>query len=254
MSWKNFKYEKKDGIGYVTFDRMEKYNAANVTVFDELVAIMGEIDRDNEVRVAILTGQGKSFCAGVDIESFGFDGAKGAYEFIKRCMAAFRSVEEMSKPVIAAVNGYAFGFGLEIGLACDVTIASEKATFGLAEIKHGVLPAITATRGLEMISRKNVSYLAMTGENIDANEAKNLGFVNKVVAHDKLMEEAVAVANKIKQNAPLALNAVKRILNRNNEMHFKDVINFMPGIFMTKDLQAGMKAFLEGRRAEFKGE
>lgn len=253
MAWETFKYEKSDGIGYVTFDRMEKFNAANATTFKELAAIMGEIDVDEEVRVGILTGQGKSFCAGVDIASFDFGRVINSYEFLKSCMGAFRSVEDVSKPVIAAVNGYAFGFGLEIGLSCDITIASEKATFGLAEIKHGVLPGITVTRGLEIISRKNVSYLAMTGDTIDAQEAKAMGFVNKVVPHDKLMEEAVATANKIKQNAPVALGAVKRLLNRNNELHFKDCINFMPGIFMTEDLKEGMTAFFEKRQAVFKG-
>jgi enoyl-CoA hydratase/carnithine racemase len=93
----------------------------------------------------------------------------------------------------------------------------------------------------------------MTGENIDANTARELNFVNKVVPHDKLMEEAVAVAKKIQRNAPLALTNLKRLLNRNSETHFKDVINFMPGLFMTEDLQEGMTAFLEKRKATFKG-
>lgn len=253
MAWETLNYDTSDQIAYVTFNRMEKYNAANLTMFGELAAIMDHIEQDPDIRVGILTGQGKSFCAGVDIESFAFGPVINSYVFIKQCMEAFRSVEEVSKPIIAAVNGYAFGFGLEIGLSCDITLASEKATFGLAEIKHGVLPAITVTRGLETIGRKSVSYLAMTGDTIGAQEAMQMGFVNKVVPHEKLMEEALAVANKIKQNAPVALSAVKRLLNRNNELHFKDVINFMPGIFMTEDLQEGMKAFFEKRRAVFKG-
>lgn len=253
MEWKTLRYEVGEGIAYVTFNRTEKLNAANVEMFEELSRVMAEIERDGEVRVGILTGQGKAFCAGVDIESFDFRRVVTGYEFIKSCMRAFRSVEEVSKPIIAAVNGYAFGFGLEIGLSCDITIASERATFGLAEIKHGVLPAITATRGLEILGRKAVAYLAMTGDTIDAEEARRLGLVNKVVSAEKLTEEAVATAKRIQRNAPLALEAVKRILNRNNEIHFKDVINFMPGIFMTEDLREGMKAFLEKRRANFNG-
>jgi enoyl-CoA hydratase/carnithine racemase len=253
MSWEMFKYEKADGIALVTFDRMEKYNAVDVRVFEEMARIMDEIGKDDEVKVAILTGQGKAFSAGVDIGSFSFDGVKGSYDFIESCMRAFRSVEECPKPVIAAVNGFAFGFGFEIAFTCDITIASEKAAFGLAEIKHGVIPAITITRGLEMVSRKQVAYLAMTGENIDADMAKELGFVNKVVPHDQLMAEAIATAKKIQQNAPMALTTLKRLLNRNNETHFKDVINFMPGLFMSEDLQEGMTAFRERRKANFKG-
>ncbi|MDO8519860.1 MAG: enoyl-CoA hydratase-related protein, partial [Deltaproteobacteria bacterium] len=130
---------------------------------------------------------------------------------------------------------------------------SEKASFGLAEIKHGVIPAITITRGLEIASRKQISYLAMTGENIDPQLAKELGFVNKVVPHDRLMEEAVAIAKKIQQNAPLALTTLKRLLNRNNELHFKDVTSFMPGLFLSEDLHEGMTAFKEKRKAIFKG-
>jgi enoyl-CoA hydratase len=254
MAWETFKYEKSDGIVTVTFDRMEKYNAVNVQVFEELAQIMAEIGKDDDVKVAILTGQGKAFSAGVDIESFGFDGVRGSYDFIESCMRAFRSVEECPKPVIAAVNGFAFGFGFEISFTCDITIASENASFGLAEIKHGVIPAITITRGLEMVSRKQVCYLAMTGENIDAHAARELGFVNKVVPHDQLMEEAVAVAKKIQQNGPLALTVLKRVLNRNNEMHFKDVTNFMQGLFMSEDLNEGMTAFRERRKADFKGQ
>jgi enoyl-CoA hydratase len=253
MSWEMFKYEVSDGIGFVTFDSMDKFNAVNVTAFEEMKEIMEEIGRDENVKVAILTGQGKAFSAGVDIGSFGFDGAKGSYDFIESCMRAFRSVEECPKPVIAAVNGFAFGFGFEIAFTCDITIASEKASFGLAEIKHGVIPAITITRGLEMVSRKQVAYLAMTGENIDAQMAKELGFVNKVVPPDQLMDEAIATAKKIQKNAPLALTNLKRLLNRNSELHFKDVINFMPGLFMSEDLNEGMTAFKEGRKAIFKG-
>jgi enoyl-CoA hydratase/carnithine racemase len=253
MSWEMFKYEVSDGIGFVTFDRMDKFNAVNVTAFEEMKEIMEEIGRDENVKVAILTGQGKAFSAGVDIGSFGFDGVKGSYDFIESCMRAFRSVEECPKPVIAAVNGFAFGFGFEISFTCDITIASEKASFGLAEIKHGVIPAITITRGLEMVSRKQVAYLAMTGENIDAQMAKELGFVNKVVPPDQLMDEAIATAKKIQKNAPLALTNLKRLLNRNSELHFKDVINFMPGLFMSEDLNEGMTAFKERRKAIFKG-
>jgi enoyl-CoA hydratase/carnithine racemase len=252
-SCKYFKYEKSDRIAHITFDRMEKYNAVNTGVFEEMARIMADIGQDPEVGVAILTGQGKAFCAGVDITSFGFNNVKESYDFIESCMRAFRSVEECPKPVIAAVNGFAFGFGFEISFTCDITLASDKASFGLAEIKHGVIPAITITRGLEMVSRKQVAYLAMTGENIDAQTAKELGFVNKVVPHDQLMDEAVSVAKKILQNGPLALTNLKRLLNRNSELHFKDVINFMPGLFMSEDLREGMNAFRERRKAVFKG-
>ncbi len=254
MTWEYFKYEKAEGIAYVTFDRMEKYNAVNTDVFEEMARIMAEIGQDPDVGVAILTGQGKAFCAGVDISSFGFNKVKESYDFIESCMRAFRAVEECPKPVIAAVNGFAFGFGFEISFTCDITLASENATFGLAEIKHGVIPAITITRGLEMVSRKQIAYLAMTGDNIDAQTAKELGFVNRVFPHDRLMDEAVAVARKILQNAPVALTSLKRILSRNSEVHFKDVINFMPGLFVTEDLREGMTAFKERRKAIFKGE
>jgi enoyl-CoA hydratase len=253
MTWKMFKYEKKDGIGFVTFDRMDKFNAVNPDVFNEMVKIFGEIDQDPEVKVAILTGQGKSFSAGVDISTFNFEGSKQALDWTQCCMSAFRAVEECSKPVIAAVNGFAFGFGFEIAFTCDITIASEKASFGLAEIKHGAIPAITITRGLEMVSRKQVCYLAMTGENIGPDVAKELGFVNKVVPHDKLMEEAIAVAKKIQQNAPFALSHLKRVLNRNNETHFKDICNFMTALFVSDDLKEGMKAFYEKRKSNFQG-
>ena len=254
MSYQHLRVDKADGVARVAFDRVEKHNAANLATFDEFIRAMADVDRDDEVQVAIVTGQGpKAFCAGVDMGAFDITDLGQACDWIARCQAVFESVENVRKPVIAAVNGLALGLGLELAMVCDITLASEGAVFGLPEIKHGMLPAVLVTRGLEFLGRKNVAYLAMTGELFSADTARELGLVNKVVPAAQLMPEALALAQRLRGNAPLGLRTVKRLLTRNGQRHSRDVVDFLAPLMLSDDLKEARAAFFEKRKPVFRG-
>jgi enoyl-CoA hydratase/carnithine racemase len=173
--------------------------------------------------------------------------------FIRRCHEAFESIERLPKLVIAAVNGYAFGFGLEITLACDLVIASDRARFGLREMNHGLLPAVTVTRGLDMIGRRRVAWMAYTSEDLSAEEAREFGFVNKVVPHDELVPTYQELATRMAKRAPLAVAYTKRLLTKDAGAHYREGENLMPAIFASQDVEEGRKAFEERREPKFSG-
>ena len=238
----------------VTLNRPEKLNAGSPTLFHELGNVMNEFDGDGDVRAVVLTGGGpKSFSAGADLGGMTFDSMGDGYWFIRRCHEAFESIERLPKPVVAAVNGYAFGFGLEITLSCDLVLASDRARFGLREMNHGLVPAVTLTRGIDIIGRRRVAWLALTSDDLTAAEALEYGFVNKVVPHDELEAEYHALAARLAKRAPLAVAVTKRLLNTDAGTHFRNAENFMPAIFATGDVEEGRKAFEERREPEFRG-
>lgn len=244
-----------DRYAVVTLHRPDVLNAGSPTLFGELAETMDSFDQDDDVRAVVLTGgDGKAFSAGADLGGMTFDSMRDCRGFIRLAHAPFEAIERLPKVVIAAVNGYAFGFGTEIALACDLVIASDKARFGLREMNHGLLPAVTVTRGVDMIGRRRVAWMAYTSDDLSAEEAREYGFVNKVVPHENLVEEYGALARRIAKRAPLAVSFTKWTLNKAAGDHYREGENMMPAIFTSKDVAEGRKAFEERREPVFRGE
>jgi enoyl-CoA hydratase len=253
MEFETILLDKKDQIATITFNRPDKMNAASPAVFSDLDAALTDIEKDDDIRVVILTGKGEAFSAGADVEKFEFDKIIKGIEFIENVARPFLHLEYLPKPVIAAVNGYAYGFGTGITLACDVVIASDKARFGTKEVNWGQIPIETLLRGAEHMGKRTISYMALTGATFTAEEAKSVGLVNKVVPHDQLMEEVMKIAERMKKGAPLAQKMIKMVLNRKCREDWDWTVLMMPAIFSSEDVAESMKAFKEKRKPEFKG-
>jgi enoyl-CoA hydratase/carnithine racemase len=244
-----------DRYAVVTLHRPDHLNAGSPDLFRELGEVMRGFDHDERVRAVVLTGgEGRSFSAGADLGGMTFDNMGNCYWFIRRCNEAFESIELLPKVVVAAVNGFAFGFGLEITLACDLVLASDRARFGLREMNHGLVPAVTLTRGLDIIGRRRVAWMTYTSDDLSAEDARDAGFVNKVVPHEHLSEEYHALAARLAKRAPLAVATSKRLLNKGAGAHYREAENTMPAIFISRDVEEGRVAFSEGRESQFKGE
>jgi enoyl-CoA hydratase/carnithine racemase len=238
----------------VTLHRPDKLNAGSPTLFNELGEVIGGFDGDEAVQAVVLTGgDSKAFSAGADLGGMTFDNARDCFWFIRRCHEAFEAIEALPKVVIAAVNGYAFGFGLEILLSCDLVLSSNRARFGLREMNHGLLPAVTLTRGIDILGRRRVAWLAFTSEDLTAAEAMEYGIVNKVVPHDELSASARELAARMAKRAPIAVAVTKRLLNQHAGPHYRAAENFMPAVFATQDVEEGRKAFEQRREPRFTG-
>lgn len=244
-----------DRYAVVTLNRPDVLNAGSPTLFGELAETIDSFENDDQVRAVVLTGgTGKAFSAGADLGGMTFDNMGNCRRFIRMAHAPFEAIERLSKIVIAAVNGYAFGFGTEISLACDLALASEKARFGLREMNHGLVPAVTITRGLDMIGRRRIAWMAYTSDDVSAEEAREFGFVNKVVPHESLEKEYTDLAVRMAKRAPLAVSSTKWTLNKAAAGHYREGENFMPAIFASADVAEGRKAFEERREPAFRGE
>jgi enoyl-CoA hydratase len=253
MEFETILLEKKDQIATIWFNRPDKMNAASPTVFSDLDAALTDIENDDDIRVVILTGKGEAFSAGADVGKFEFDKIIKGVEFIENVARSFMHFEYLPKPVIAAVNGYAYGFGTGITLACDVVIASDKAKFSTREVNWGQIPIETLLRGAEHLGKRTIAYMALTGATFTAEEAKQVGLVNKVVPHDQLMDEVWKIAEGMKKGAPLAQKTIKRVLNRKCREDWDWTSAMMPAIFSSEDVAEARAAFMEKRKPEFKG-
>ena len=245
---------RSDRFAVITLHRPDKLNAGSPTLFHELGAAIAGFDDDDDVRAVVLTGgDSKAFSAGADLGGMTFDDMGSCYKFIRICHEPFEAIETLPKPVVAAVNGYAFGFGLEISLVCDVVIASDRARFSLREMNHGLLPAVTVTRGLDIMGRRRVAWLALTSEDLSAEEAREYGIVNKVVPHDELVSEYELLARKLATRAPLAVATTKRLINKGAGAMYREGENLMPAIFATADVAEGRLSFEEKREPDYRG-
>ena len=243
-----------DRFAVVTLHRPDKLNAGSPTLFHELGNAIRSFDFDDDVQAIVVTGgDSKAFSAGADLGGMTFDNARDTFWFIRRCHEAFESIENVPKIVIAAVNGYAFGFGLELTLACDLVLASDKARFSLREMNHGLLPSATVTRGIDVLGRRRVAWLAFTSDDMSAEEAREFGLVNKVVPHDELKSAYEELAARMAKRPPLAVATTKRLLNVAAGPDYRMAENFMPAIFGTEDVEEGRKAFEERREPVYKG-
>ena len=209
--YQTIKYEVKDKVATVTINRPEALNALNSTVLDELFDVFNVIDKDENVRCVIVTGEGRSFVAGADIAEMSTLNPVEGKRFAQKGHRVMNFIEKTEKPVIAAVNGFALGGGCELSMACDIRLASAKAVFGQPEAGLGITPGFGGTQRLsKIVGPGNAAMLILTAQNIKADEALRIGLVQKVVEPEELMPTAEAMAQKIASNAPSAVRNSKR--------------------------------------------
>ena len=258
MGYKHLLYEKEDGIGLVTINRPEVLNLLNTEVFAEVFKLFQEIEDDPEVGVVILTGSGpKAFVAGVDVGEMKDKNSRDIEAFVAIARKAGDRIFSLSKPVIAAVNGFALGGGWEMAMNCDLIIAAENARFGQPEITLGIVPGGGAMQKLaRTVGLTRAKELVFTGDIIDADRALALGLVNKVVPAESLMTEAKNLAKKLLSRSGVALSFAKKALNSGGGLSLDAAVDideaFFKRCFDTADQKEGMKAFLEKRKPRFK--
>ena len=242
-------YERDGHVATITYNRPEAMNALSQELRDDLDASWVRFRSDDEAWVAIVTGAGRAFCAGHDLK--GGAVPRGTSHWETPSFTSFENGLEVWKPVIAAVNGYALGFGLTMVSACDFVIASEEATFGFPEVRLGVPTVQGAVRMPGRIGWQNAMELLLIGERVSAERAKEMGLVWKVVPHDRLMAEARDLAARLCASAPLAVRATKEVAWRGRELPFPDAIRFGETVrrvaAATEDAREGMLAGREKR-------
>jgi enoyl-CoA hydratase len=253
------KVETADGIRVLTVHRPEKLNALNEEVMTALDAAIDQARRDEAVGVVIVTGAGeKSFIAGADIGELSKLSPLGGRDHSRKGQAVVAKLENLGKPVIAAVNGYALGGGCELALACTIRIASENARFGQPEVKLGIIPGYGGSQRLaRIVGEGRAMQLCLTAEQIDAAEAHRIGLVNKVVPAGQALAAAKEMAKAILANGPIACRLVLEAIRRGLEMPLSEGLVFESTLFglcaSTADMKEGMGAFLEKRPARFTG-
>ena len=258
MDYKTIIYEKKERVGTITLNRPKSMNSLSSELLGELDHALTEIDRDDDVKVVILTGSEKFFAAGADITEIGaIKTPLDAHRFLKMAQAVFNHIEDLEKPVIAAISGLTLGGGCELTLACDLRIAADNATFGQPEIKIGVIPGAGGTQRLpRIVGVTKAKEILYTGDFMDAQEAYRIGLLNKVVPAASLMEEARKMALKIARQPGVALTATKLSVNGGLNMDIKSAMAYEARcfeiLFSTDDQKEGMKAFIEKRKPAFK--
>ena len=259
MTFDNILFEKKNSIAYVNVNRPKVLNALNMATMEELRAAFHEIKNDTSVRVVIFAGAGeKAFIAGADIGELAKHDAVSGKEYTHRGQSVLNLIENLGKPVIACINGFALGGGCEIAMACTMRLASENAKFGQPEVKLGIIPGYGGTQRLPRLVGKGVAMqLVLAGEMITAQEAHRIGLVNEVTAPANLIPRAEAIAQKIIANAPLAVQYAMEAVNKGMEMTLAEGLYLEATLFgvccATEDKKEGTTAFLEKRAAQFKG-
>ncbi|MCH3966021.1 MAG: short-chain-enoyl-CoA hydratase [Clostridium sp.] len=257
MDFKNVIFEKEGKIALITINRPKALNALNSETLVEIDSVIDKIAADDEILAVILTGAGKSFVAGADISEMKGLNASGGRKFGILGNKVFRKLENLEKPVIAAVNGFALGGGCEISLACDIRIASSKAKFGQPESGLGITPGFGGTQRLPRLVGTGIAKeLIYTSKIINADEALRVGLVNKVVEPEALLDEAKSTANQIAANAPIAVKLCKAAINKGIQTDIDTGIAYESEVFgecfATEDQKEGMGAFLEKRDKSFK--
>ncbi|MDO6674083.1 enoyl-CoA hydratase-related protein [Tenacibaculum sp. 1_MG-2023] len=259
MNFENILVEQANALATITINRPKKLNALNKATIEELHDAFKILEKDTAVKVIIITGSGeKAFVAGADISEFAhFSVEEGGMLARKGQEILFDFVENLSTPVIAAVNGFALGGGLELAMACHFRLASDNAKMGLPEVSLGVIPGYGGTQRLpQLVGKGKAMELIMTAGMISAEEAKEAGLVNHVTSQEELLPLAQKIASKIMRNSSIAISAAIKSVNDN----FKDGINGFESeitefgnCFGTEDFKEGTTAFLEKRKPEFPG-
>lgn len=259
MAYENIIFEVAQGIATITFNRPNALNALNGKLLDEFSAALDAIAPDEAIRVLILTGAGeKSFVAGADINELAAFDTLQAKLFSRKGQTIIGRLQELAIPVIAAVNGYALGGGSEMALACDFVYASENAMFGLPEITLGIIPGFGGTQRLpRLIGSSRAKEMIFTGRMIPAAEAEKIGLVNRVMPRETLMEETLKTAGAIAAKGKVSLRAAKQAINSGLNVDLATGCQIEVDAFAicmaSEDGKEGTHAFLEKRKAEFKG-
>ena len=259
MNFENILLSQKEALAIITINRPKKLNALNKATIEELHEAFQVIDKDSSVKVIVITGSGeKAFVAGADISEFAhFTVDNGGKLAAKGQEMLFNYIENFSKPVIAAVNGFALGGGLELAMACHFRVASDNAKMGLPEVSLGVIPGYGGTQRLpQLIGKGNAMELIMTAGMISAEKAAALGLVNYVTTLEELMPLVEKLAGKIMRNSSVAISAAIKAVNANFEDGvdgFEVEISEFGNCFGTEDFREGTTAFLEKRKANFPG-
>ena len=252
-------YEKKGAVGILTVNRPEALNAINSALLDELYDKVSEIAADESVRCLILTGSGKAFVAGADIGEMKDLSKQEGYEFGMRGHRSFTAVENLEIPVIAAVNGYALGGGCELALCADIRIASERAKFAQPEVSLGITPGFGGTQRLiRTVNRAKAMEMILTARTVSAQEALEMGLVSRVVPGEELMNTALALAEAIAANAPVAVRNAKAAVRRSYARELNEDLEaeakLFADCFETEDQRMAMTAFVNKTpKTEFKG-
>jgi len=257
-SYTTLTLEKKDQTALLTFNRPEVLNALNTTVATESLDALQSIQNDPDVRVLILTGAGRAFVAGADITEMQAKNAEQARIYSELGHRFMNTLQDLPQPVIAAINGFALGGGLEVALACDIRIASESAQFGLPETILGIIPGWGATqRTARLVGTAKTKEMIFTGRRIKAAEALSMGLVNQVVPNEELMDTVNEMAATMCRQGQTALRHAKTVINNGMDLNLDEAlrleIDTFVDLFDTDDRREGMQAFLEKRKPNFTG-
>jgi enoyl-CoA hydratase len=246
-----------EGIGTITFRRPKQLNALSSAVLDQLEKTVASVEQSAEIHGAVVTGEGRAFVAGADIAEIAtLEGDRGR-EFARRGQAVFSRIERLTKPVVAAVNGFALGGGCELAMACHIRVASTKARFGQPEVKLGILPGFGGTQRLpRLVGRGVATQILVSGAQVKADEALRIGLVNEVVEPEQLIERANEILREILANGPGAvaatLTAIHDGLDRSLDAGLEVEANLFGGICGTDEMREGTAAFLEKRDPKFR--
>lgn len=256
MEFQNILIELMPNIGILKINRPDSLNALNKDTLCEIREGIKELNGNEDVKVIIITGEGKAFIAGADIKSMMNMNENEAREFCQLGQKIFDLIENLDKPVIAAVNGFALGGGCELAMACDFRIASEVAKFGQPEVNLGVIPGFGGTQRLpRLVGTGHAKELIFTGEIIDANAALRIGLVNKVLPLENLMEATVAIAHKIAAKGPAAILIAKNVINRGVDTDLSKGLSIERDGFLqcfaSGEAKEGMAAFVEKRKPDW---
>jgi enoyl-CoA hydratase/carnithine racemase len=261
MQFTNIILEKKERIAKITLNRPELLNAMDPKTYAEIYDAIQDIEADRDIRVVIITGKGRAFCAGADLKAIQqfLDKASSAVEFLEGCHKSINAVDWCSKPVIAAVNGLALAGGLELVEACDIVIAAETARLGDQHAARGLVPGGGGTQRLiRQVNYRKAIELLLTGDWVSAKEAEALGLINKAVPDDQLETAVNELAEKLAKRSPMASKTIKMLAKRGIEADLTTALKMeVVGVaqhFFTDDAREGIQSFIERRDPDFAGE
>ncbi len=258
MDYQILQTEIQDGILLVTISRPKAMNALNTRFFNEMDDLIEKVSKDSSIKVMVITGEGKAFVAGADIAEMVNKNREEGSAFSRLGQNTFRSLEKLDIPVIAAVNGFALGGGMELTMACDIRIASTKAKFGQPEVNLGLIPGYAGTQRLSRLTNLGTAlYLLMTADMIGADDALRIGLVQKVCEPDTLLDEVMKIAKNIASKGPQAIKKVKAVARQGYEMSLDEGAALEAKAFGSlfgdnSEGREGMSAFLEKRKPEWK--